>query len=149
VRSATVSRKWPDGVRIDVTPRVAIAAVPGKGGAYVFVDAEGVAVGQPSTEPGALPVVDVVVGPDSARALDAVVSVLGALPTELGQRVRSAGALTEDTVELTLGDGTKVVWGSASETALKAQVVLTMLDSAAFAGAVIDVSAPTLPVTHD
>ncbi|HEX7589370.1 MAG TPA: FtsQ-type POTRA domain-containing protein [Demequinaceae bacterium] len=148
VRSAVVTRKWPDGVRITVTPRVAIAAVPGKDGAYVFVDAEGVALGQSAADPGELPVVDVVVGPDHARALDAVVSVLGGLPTELGQRVRSAGAQTEDTVELTLGDGTKVVWGSASDTALKAQVVLTMLDSAAFAGVVIDVSAPTLPVTH-
>ncbi len=148
VRSAVVTRKWPNGVRVAITPRVAIAAVPGEGGAYILVDAEGVAVGQPATEPGALPVVDVVVGPDHARALEAVVSVLGALPIELGQRVRSAGAQTEDTVELTLGDGTKVVWGSASDTALKAQVVLTMLDSAGFAAAVIDVSAPTLPVTH-
>jgi cell division protein FtsQ len=148
VRSAAVTRQWPNGVRIAVTPRVAIAAVPGEGGSYIFVDAEGVALGQPSADPGALPVVEVVVGPDHARALDAVVEVLGALPTELGQRVRSAGAQTEDTVELTLGDGTKVVWGSASDTALKAQVVLTMLDSASFGAAVIDVSAPTLPVTH-
>ncbi len=149
VRSAAVTRKWPNGVRIAVTPRVAIAAVPGEGGAYILVDAEGVAVGQPAADPGALPVVEVVVGPDHARALDAVVSVLGGLPTELGQRVRSAGAQTEDTVELTLGDGTRVVWGSASDAALKARVLLAMLDSAGFAAAVIDVSAPTLPVTHN
>jgi cell division protein FtsQ len=148
VRSAAVTRKWPNGVRIAVTPRVAIAAVPGEGGTYILVDADGVALGQLAADPGALPVVDVAVGPDHARALDAVVSVLGALPTELGQRVRSAGAQTEDTVELMLGDGTKVVWGSASDTALKAQVVLKMLDSGSFVAAVIDVSAPTLPVTH-
>jgi cell division protein FtsQ len=148
VSSAVVTRKWPNGVRVAVTPRVAIAAVPGEGGAFVLVDAAGVAVGQPVADPGELPVVDVVVGEDHARALAAVVSVLGALPTELGQRVRSAGAQTEDTVELTLGDGTRIQWGSASETALKAQVVLTMLDSGAFTAAVIDVSAPTLPVTH-
>lgn len=148
VRSATVTRKWPNGVRVLVTPRVAIAALPGEGGAYVFVDAEGIPVGQPVADPGTLPVVDVAVGPDHARALDAVVSVLGSLPTELGQRVKSEGAQTEDTVEFTLGDGTKIVWGSASDSALKAQVVLTMLGSGKFGAVVIDVSAPTLPVTH-
>jgi cell division protein FtsQ len=148
VRSAAVTRKWPNGVRILVTPRVAIAALPGEGGAYVLVDAEGIPVGQPVADSGTLPVVDVAVGPDHARALDAVVSVLGSLPTELGQRVQSAGALTEDTVEFTLGDGTQIVWGSASDTALKAQVVLTMLGSGKLGKVVIDVSAPTLPVTH-
>lgn len=149
VRSASVTRKWPNGVRVAITPRVAIAAVPGEGGAFILVDAEGVAVGEPTADPGALPVVNVAVDPDHARALGAVVAVLGALPTELGQRVQSAGAQTEDTVELTLGDGTRVVWGSASDTALKAEVVLTILDSGSFAAAVIDVSAPTLPITHD
>jgi len=149
VRSAAVTRKWPNGVRVAITPRVAIAAVPGDGGTYVLVDADGVALGEPTGDPGTLPVVNVAVGPDHARALGALVSVLGALPTALGQRVQSAGAQTEDTVEFTLGDGTKVVWGSASQAALKAQVVLTLLDSGSFAAAVIDVSAPSLPVTHN
>ena len=149
VRSAVVTRKWPNGVRVALTPRVAIAAVPGDAGSYILVDAEGVVLGDPTQDPGTLPVVNVAVGPDHARALGAVVSVLGALPTELGQRVQSAGAQTEDTVELTLGDGTKIVWGSASDTALKSRVVLTMLNSGSLAAAVIDVSAPTLPVTHN
>jgi cell division protein FtsQ len=148
VRSATVTRQWPNGVRVLVTPRVAIAALPGAAGAYVLVDAAGVPVGEPVADPGKLPVVDVGVGADHARALDAVVSVLASMPTALGQRVQSAGAQTEDTVEFTLGDGTKIVWGSASDTALKAQVVLTMLGSGKFGKVVIDVSAPTLPVTH-
>jgi len=149
VRSAAVTRKWPNGVRVAITRRVAIAAVPGDAGSYLLVDAEGVVLGEPTADPGALPVVNVAVGPDHARALGAVVSVLGALPTELGQRVQAAGAQTEDTVELTLGDGTRVVWGSASDTALKSQVVLTMLNSGSFAAAVVDVSAPNLPVTHN
>jgi cell division protein FtsQ len=149
VRTATVTRAWPDGVGVVVVARVAIAAIPGDGGAYVIVDADGVALGQPVADPGALPVVSVPVGPEYARALGAVVSVLGALPTDLRQRIQSIGAQTEDTVQFTLGDGTVVVWGSADDTALKAEVVLTLLNSGSFNAATIDVSAPTLPVTHD
>jgi len=149
VRSAAVTRSWPDGVRVVVEARIAIAAVPGEGGAYVLVDADGMTLGEPVADPGALPVVVVPVGPDYARALGAVIQVLGALPTDLAQRIQSVGAQTEDTVEFTLGDGTVVVWGSADDTALKAEVVLTLLDSGSFDAATIDVSAPTLPVTRD
>jgi cell division protein FtsQ len=149
VRTATVTRAWPDGVGVVVVARVAIAAIPAEGGAYVIVDAEGVTLGQPIVDPGVLPVVSVPVGPEYARALRAVVAVLGALPTDLRQRIQSAGAQTEDTVQFTLGDGTVVVWGSADDAALKAEVVLTLLDSGSFTAATIDVSAPTLPVTHD
>jgi cell division protein FtsQ len=149
VRSATVTRAWPDGVGVAVVARTAIAAIPDEGGAYVIVDADGVTLGQPVADPGDLPVVSVPVGPEYARALGAVVSVLGAIPTDLRQRIQSVGAQTEDTVQFTLGDGTVVVWGSAGDTALKAEVVLTLLDSESFHAATIDVSAPTLPVTHD
>jgi len=149
VRSATVTRAWPDGVRVVVAARIAIAAVPGEGGAYVLVDADGMTLGQPVADPGTLPVVVVPVGPDYARALGAVIQVLGTLPIDLAQRVQSVGAQTEDTVQFTLGNGTVVVWGSADDTALKAEVVLTLLDSGSFNATTIDVSAPTLPVTHD
>ena len=149
VRSATATRAWPDGVTVAVEARVAIAAVPDGTGAFTLVDADGVALGAPQSAPGALPVVDVPIGEEYARALGAVISVLAQLPTELGQRVESAGAQTEDTVVLTLGDGTVLQWGSADQTALKASVVLTLLGSGSVNAAVIDVSAPTLPVTHN
>jgi cell division protein FtsQ len=149
VRTATVTRAWPDGVGVVVVARVAIAAIPDEVGAYVIVDADGVALGEPVADPGVLPVVSVPVGPEYARALGAVVSVLGTLPTDLRQRIQFAGAQTEDTVQFTLGDGTVVVWGSADDTALKAEVLLTVLDSGSFNAATIDVSAPTLPVTRD
>jgi len=147
VRSATVSRKWPDGVRVDVVPRIPVAAVP-VGEEFALVDSDGVVVGAPVSDPSALPVVDVPVGEKNARILDAVVSVLAGLPASLSQRVASIGADTEDTIRMTLGDGTELVWGGVEDTALKAEVALALLESGIRA-AVIDVSAPTLPVTHD
>ncbi len=149
VRSATVSRAWPDGVTVAVDARVPVAAIPGPGDAYTLVDSEAVVVGSPVADPGVLPVVDVPSGSENVRVLDAVIAVLAALPTDLAQRVATIGAETEDTIRMTLGDGTVVVWGGAEETKLKAQVTLTMLASGAVHAAVIDVSAPTLPVTHN
>ncbi len=149
VRSATVVRRWPDGVRVAVVPRIPVAAVPGAGGQYSLVDGDGVAVGQPVTDPGALPVVNVPVGEKYARTLDAVVAVLDGLPTELAQRVTGVGAQTEDTIQMTLGDGRTLVWGGVEDAALKAKVALTLLDSPTVKATVIDVSAPTVPVTHD
>ncbi len=68
-------------------------------------------------------------GPENARVLDAVVSVLGSIPTDLSQRIVAIGAETEDTIRMTLGDGTVLVWGGVEQAALKAEVALALLES--------------------
>lgn len=150
VRAAEVTRDWPHGLRISLVSREPVAAVPAAdaNGGVLLLDAEGVQVGRAAEAPAGLPVVVVPVG-DDARPLSAVLAVLQALPPELADLVVGASAASEDTVSLELADGQRVEWGSADESALKARVVLTLRAAPAAAGAaVIDVSAPTMPITR-
>jgi cell division protein FtsQ len=64
--------------------------------------------------------------------------------------VTAISAATEDSVSFTLHKGPLVEWGSAEDSALKAQVLQVLLESKQARKAdVIDVSAPTLPITKN
>ena len=64
--------------------------------------------------------------------------------------MKSVSAATEDSVQFTLADGPMVEWGSAEDSKLKAQVLGVLLGSKhARKADVIDVSAPTLPITKN
>ncbi len=148
VQDATVERVWPAGLRVTITPREPVAAIA-SGDGFVLLDADAVKVGQVDAVPADLPVLDIPLGTDNDRILNAVLEVVRNLPASILDRVESVGAQTEDTVSFTLRDGPRVEWGSAQDSALKAQVLDVMLTSGAGAQAdVIDVSAPTLPITR-
>lgn len=146
VLDAKVSRQWPRGLQVHITPREPVAAVPHEDG-YLVLDAQAVELDLTDEPLDGLPVVDVEVGSDSAAAaLDAVVTVLGELPPELFDEVAGAGASSSHQVELELADGSQVVWGSAEEGELKASVLSTLRQVPA---GVYDVSAPRHPITRD
>ncbi|WP_291377654.1 FtsQ-type POTRA domain-containing protein [Demequina sp.] len=148
VRDASVERVWPSGLRVTITPRHPVAAIA-SGDGFVLLDADAVRVGQVDVVPEGLPVLDIPLGTDNDRILGAVLDVVRNLPQPILDRVETVGAQTEDTVSFTLRDGPRVEWGSAEDSALKAQVLDVMLASGAAATAdVIDVSAPTLPITR-
>lgn len=146
VRAASVTRSWPHGVLVTVVARDPVAAVPDNGG-FALLDADGVQVGRSDTTPKDLPVVDVPL--NAPTAMTAVLLVLQQLPPALATDVVGASARNADDVQLTLGDGAKVEWGSADQSALKAAVLLTLRKAQSSAHAsVYDVSAPTLPITR-
>lgn len=146
VRDATVERVWPAGLRVTLVPRHPVAAIP-DGAGFALLDAEAIQVGTAEQAPVDLPIVTVPLGDE--RILAAVLEVIRNLPADLLGRVSGVGAQTEDTVTFTLRDGPRVDWGSSEDSALKAQVLEVMLASAsASTAAVIDVSAPTLPITR-
>lgn len=148
VRDASIERMWPAGLLIELTSREPVAAVPVDGG-YSFVDSEATTVGRADQPPADLPVITIPVGEDHTRVLAAVLGVINQLPVELRDRVEDVSADTEDTVTFTLRDGPRVEWGSAEDSPLKAEVLQVLLDSGQADGAtVIDVSAPTLPITR-
>ncbi len=148
VQDATVERVWPDGLRVTITPRHPVAAIA-SGGVFVLLDADAVKVGEADAVPPNLPVLDIPLGTDNDRILDAVLEVVRNLPEDVLARVESVGAQTEDTVTFALRDGPRVEWGSSQDSALKAQVLDVMLTSGAASTAdIIDVSAPTLPITR-
>lgn len=150
VRAVRIEREWPSGLAITIESREPVAAVPDPDGGYVLVDDEAVQVGRSDSAPAALPAIEVPLGENHVRVLKSVLGVVDALPADLRGRVDNIKAMTEDSVAFTLRDGPRIEWGSSEKSALKAKVLEVLLNSGqADDAAVIDVSAPTLPITSD
>lgn len=146
VLDAQVERVWPSGLRVTLVARHPVAAIA-SGTGFALLDADAIQVGLVDQAPANLPLVSVPVGDD--RVLAAVLEVIRNLPADLLARVTGIGAQTEDTVSFEVLDGPHVEWGSANDSALKAQVLAVMMASpSAVSAGVIDVSAPTLPITR-
>ena len=146
VLDAKVERVWPAGLRVTLVPRHPVAVIASATG-FALLDADAIQVGLVDKAPADLPLVTVPVG--DVRVLAAVLDVIRNLPADLLGRVSGIAAQTEDTVSFDLRDGPHIEWGSAEDSALKAQVLQVMLaSSSAPRAGVIDVSAPTLPITR-
>jgi cell division protein FtsQ len=72
----------------------------------------------------------------------AVVAVLAALPQQLRPLLATVSANTPGSVTLGLTDGRTIRWGSADDSARKAQVLAALMTQP---GKVYDVSSPDLP----
>ena len=69
-----------------------------------------------------------------------------ACPTTCASQVASIAAATRDSITLKTTSGVTIVWGDASQSELKAQVAVALLDSGAEDS--IDVSAPHAPAVR-
>ena len=143
VRSVDVTRQWPNGVLISIEERVPIAVVE-IGGRLRGLDADGVVFRDYKKAPPGLPRVVTAVGTTSA-ALKEAAEVISALPEDLTLIVDHVQVTTVDEISLVLKDGRTVVWGSADESATKANVLATLL--ATVQAQVYDVSVPSKPTT--
>jgi cell division protein FtsQ len=144
VKTAQVERQWPDTVRISITERVAIAVVE-IGGKLRGMDADGVVFREYAKAPPGLPRVETDIG-TTPDALKEAALVIAALPESLSLIVDHLHVTTVDEIELILKDGREVVWGSADDSATKAEVLADLLKTPA---KVYDVSVPTHPTTSD
>lgn len=144
-----VVRAWPHGLSVEIVERVPVAVVADSSRGYLLVDIEGAELAVLPQPPDDLPVVTVPIGEDNSRILEAALTAAAALPPDLAIRVEAIRAETEDSVTLFVKNGPRIEWGSAGESALKAEVVGVLLSSGDPLPAVIDVSAPTLVVTRD
>ncbi len=140
VKVVDVSRSWPHRVRIAVVEREAVAVVE-RDGVLRGVDEEGVMFRSYATRPAALPVVRISAGTRS-EALAEAARVIAALPGDLAARVGHLTVATVDSISLRLADGRTVFWGSAHDSALKAEVLAVLLRQKA---SVYDVSVPGQP----
>jgi len=142
VRTVDVSREWPDAVQIVIQERVAVAVIE-IGGRLRGLDAEGVVFTEYKKAPPGLPRISSTsaTSPDALREAATVVS---ALPKELAAMVDHVEVLTVDQITLVLKDQRIVVWGSADDSALKAEVLLKLLRQP---GRIYDVSVPGQPTT--
>ena len=145
VRSVDVTRTWPDGVRIEVVERTAVAVVELAGrlrgldaDGVVFRDYESAPQGMPRIRPG---------GAAGTDALKEAATVVSALPKALAARVDHVAVETVDQITLVMRDQRQVLWGSAEESELKAQVLDRMLT--AVKAQVYDVSVPGNPTVSE
>ena len=142
VAAVEVSRRWPSTLRVRVRERNPVAAVPGPNGVRL-VDVDGVVVDLALLPPPRLPVVEVDVGTTSgAAALRACLAVLEGMPAGLRDQVHQIGADGPESVWLVLDDRSRVQWGGAEQTPLKADVLQALRRQRA---ARYDVSAPDAP----
>lgn len=146
VASASVSKSWPDGLRIAVTERVPVAAVRMAGGGYDLVDKTGVIVRWSRARPAALPQMRATVSGGRLAGDPGVITaaaVLGELPRWLAPKVGSVSSSAP--VTLRLRDGKTVVWGGTDRASVKArELAILMRDSASY----FDVSAPGTAITR-
>lgn len=140
VRSVDVSRTWPDGVRIVVGEREAVAVVD-RGGVVQGMDAEGVIFRDYPSAPEDLPMIETSVG-TQPEVLAEAATVAAVLPAELAAKVEVMEIGTIDTISLRLRGGRTVVWGSAEDSTNKAKVIALLLRQNA---STYDVSVPGQP----
>lgn len=144
VATVDIRRDWPNGLSIDVVPRVPVAAVPTDGGVQLF-DAEGVDLGSVPELPEGVPLAEVPLQENTADILTDITVVMGALPPEVRGRVATVRAASADAIEFDLAEGGTVRWGANSENELKASVLATLLGSVQ--ASLYDVSTPRTPMT--
>lgn len=138
VRSAEVTREWPDRVLVTVRERVAVAVVE-IGGRIRGMDEDGVVFRDYAQAPPGLP--HVRTSTDTrGEALREAAQVVGALPEDLVGKVDYVSVATVDQIELALRDGRTVVWGSAEESEQKAEVLEELLK---LPGQTYDISVPS------
>jgi cell division protein FtsQ len=142
VRSVDVSRDWPDGVLVKVTERTPVAVVQ-IGGRYQAVDADGVLFRDYPRPPVGMPRIVSTAGTGS-NALAEAARVIAALPGGLAARVDHVVVRGVDQISLAMRGGATVIWGGSTQSALKAQVLATLLPHPA---RTYDVSVPGQPVT--
>lgn len=141
VRSAEVSRAWPDRVHIDVTERTAVAVVSWEG-RWRGLDSAGVLFRSYAERPDEVPEVRAPVS-TPVEALAEAAAVVSSLPDSVLSRLRAVEVSSIDSIRLLLRGGATVSWGSADESAAKAEVLLALLDRER--ARVYDVTAPGRP----
>jgi len=144
VRSADVTRQWPDEVLITVVEREPIAVVE-VGGRLRGMDADGVVFRSYAKAPAGLPRVQTSADTGS-EALREGALVVASLPDSLAAKVDHVDVATVDEISLELRDGREVEWGSAERSEQKAEVLDQLL--AAVDAKHYDVSVPGQPTTR-
>ncbi len=138
VRQATVARDWPFTVRIQVTERTGVAALPQPDQTYRIIDGSGVVFRTVPADPG-LPTLELATPGPADPTTQAALTVLAALPPALRDRLATLKADSPAHIRLELRGDREIIWGDATDNDAKAVAATSLL---AQQGKVIDVSAP-------
>jgi cell division protein FtsQ len=128
VETYALEARPPHELVVRIVERTPVGVVKGPAG-YTLVDAAGVALSTTASAPKGQPVLTIPGGTDSA-AFRSAGQVIRSLPGSIRSQVTAVTASTPDDVTLTLGKTrTKVVWGSADDSAMKALVLQKLMKS--------------------
>jgi cell division protein FtsQ len=147
LRSARVTRSWPDRVVIAVRERTPALAVAAPGGGFSLMDADGVLLQQAASRPPGLPLYLTAAAATSLRGdpdIGSAAAVLGELPAWLRSSVTSVTAPSPDQVTLQLAGGVTVLWGGTDGAPAKARELALLMRAHAH---YCDVSAQGTAVT--
>ena len=142
VAEVRVERHFPHTIEITVTERT-LAYVWMDEDVARWVDSNGIVFhegGETTQE-----IVRANIAAPDQRLLKDVATVVSAVAPVLGDRITLLQASAVDRIEIQLSDGDTVVWGSAEQSHVKAQVLSVLLSRDA---SVYDVSAPHAPTTR-
>ncbi len=142
VAKVAVARQWPNTISIEITERTPALAIETPGGYWIADDA-GVVFDSAAQAPRGVLTARVPSG--DPRLVRDLASVVQALPPGVRGKVRLITAATPDSITLELDDGVRVIWGSAGQSELKAQILTRLM---AARHRVYDVSAPSSPTTR-
>lgn len=150
VADVEVRRGWPRTVEIEVAVREPAATLQDDDGVWWSVDREGVVFGSSEKkEPGLVEVVaDPGDDPAEVSARAAAIKVIADLPGDVIDQVAAVEAPSDAAIELVLTDGRRVMWGTASDTARKAEVLEVVMAEVPDAGG-YNVSAPDFPAATE
>jgi len=137
VAAVRVTRDYPSSLRIAVTERPPVAAVSSAsvfaGSVYWLVAADGTVLDTVASRPADLPFVASVPLPDGVQAgtrlppgneLANALTALGGMDPQLKRQVAGVDARTLDSLQFTLKDGTRVLYGLAVDQPAKDAAVL-------------------------
>jgi cell division protein FtsQ len=156
VAAVRVTRDYPSSLRIAVTERPPVASVS-DGSGYWLVAADGTVLDPVGGQPADLPYVASVplpdgVGPGSrlppGNELANALTALGGMDPQLKRQVTGVNARTLDSLEFTLNDGTRVLYGLAVDQRAKdaaVQLIRRTLKREGREAQRIDVRNPSAP----
>jgi cell division protein FtsQ len=142
VETYTLEAVPPHELVVRIVERTPVGFIKSAAG-YTVVDAAGVALSTTPTQPAGEAQITVSGGLDSA-SFQAIGEVMRALPASIRDKVTAVSAQSPDAVSFVLGPtATKVVWGSADDTAFKVVTLERTMKARPPAGVhQYDVSAP-------
>lgn len=149
IESFSIVSELPHTLHIAISERQPIAVVDIKGVAYLY-DPAGVRLGEASFK-DEYPRVYSGAEPKDSDSFALAIEVLLALPANLLPRVSKIDAKSKDDVTMQLrgNAGQRIVWGDASQSALKSRVLSALIQNQKLTDRVtFDVSSPTAPVVR-
>lgn len=146
VADVAITRTWSGVVRIAVTERTAVYGIPWLG-EYVLVDAQGIGFLTAPYTPEGLLIINLNAddSPTSTRLMADAATIAVALPDSVRSQLSWMTAQTPDTFTIGLLNGSQILWGSAEQSELKAQVIDGLLKISA---SYYDISSPSHPSTR-